>query len=71
MASGPVGTHQAEADRLIAPGHDLGSITDRISEIVLRRHTPRGWWIGFAIAFCVFQLLLVAMGYLLFVGIKV
>jgi Ni/Fe-hydrogenase subunit HybB-like protein len=65
------GTHQAEADRLIAPGHDLGTITDRISEIVLQRKTPKGWWLGFAIAFCVLQLLLVAMGYLLFVGIGV
>ena len=71
MASETLGTHQAEHDRLIAPGHDLGTITDRISEIVLKRQTPRGWWIGFALAFCVFQLLLVAMGYLLFVGIGV
>jgi molybdopterin-containing oxidoreductase family membrane subunit len=66
-----VRTHQTEADRLIAPGHDLATITDRISEIVLQRKTPSGWWIGFAIAFCVLQLLLVAMGYLLFVGIGV
>jgi Ni/Fe-hydrogenase subunit HybB-like protein len=64
-------THQTEHDRLIAPGHDLGSITDRISEIVLKRQTPRGWWIGFAIAFSLMQLLLLAMGYLLFVGIGV
>jgi molybdopterin-containing oxidoreductase family membrane subunit len=71
MASEPLPTHQAEADRLIAPGHDLGTITDRISEIVLQKKTPRGWWIGFAIAFSVLQLLLVAMGYLLFVGIGV
>jgi molybdopterin-containing oxidoreductase family membrane subunit len=71
VASEPLGTHQAEHDRLIAPGHDLGTITDRISEIVLRRQTPRGWWVGFALAFCTMQLLLVAMGYLLFVGIGV
>ena len=71
MASETLGTHQAEHDRLIAPGHDLGTITDRISEIVLRRQTPRGWWVGFALSFCLMQLLLVAMGYLLFVGIGV
>jgi molybdopterin-containing oxidoreductase family membrane subunit len=71
VGSPAVDTHQAEHDRLIAPGHDLGTITDRISEIVLKRKTPRGWWIGFAISFALLQLLLVAVGYLLFVGIGV
>jgi Ni/Fe-hydrogenase subunit HybB-like protein len=64
-------THQAEHDRLIAPGHTFGSVTDKISQIALQRKTPVGWWVGFFLAFSVFQLLLYAMANLLFVGIGV
>src|SRR5262245_23891203 len=62
---------QTEADRLIAPGHDFASVTDSISKLVLQRKTPRGWWLGFALAFGVMQLLLYAIVNLLFVGIGV
>ncbi len=62
---------QTEADRLIAPGHDFASVTDSISKIVLQRKTPLGWWLGFAAAFGVMQLLLYAIAHLLFVGIGV
>jgi Ni/Fe-hydrogenase subunit HybB-like protein len=64
-------THQTEHDRLIAPGHTFGSVTDKISQIALQRKTPWGWWVGFAIAFGVMQLMLYAVAYLLFVGIGV
>ena len=62
---------QSEKDRLIAPGHDFGSVTDRISEIVLKRKTPIGWWIGFGVGFCLLNLLIASMGMLLFKGIGV
>jgi Ni/Fe-hydrogenase subunit HybB-like protein len=78
MASpNPPGRHehdaqfQTEADRLIAPGHDFGSVTDTISQIVLQRRTPKGWWVGFAIGFGLLQLMLYAIVNLLFVGIGV
>jgi Ni/Fe-hydrogenase subunit HybB-like protein len=72
MASPPPdATRQSEHDRLIAPGHTFGSLTDQISQIVLQRKTPRGWWLGFAIGFALLQLLLLAIVYLLFVGIGV
>ena len=32
---------------VIAPGHTFGSVTDKISSIVLTRKTPLGWWLGF------------------------
>ncbi len=64
-------THQAVADRLIAPGHDFGSVTDSISQIVLQRKTPLGWWLGFGIGFALLQLLLYAIANLVFVGIGV
>jgi molybdopterin-containing oxidoreductase family membrane subunit len=72
MASVPKGERlQSEQDLLVAPGHDFGSVTDRISEIVLKRRTPIGWWVGFAIGFCLLNLLIVSIGMLLFRGIGV
>src|SRR5205814_2336947 len=47
----------------------FGSVTDKISAIVLQRKTPVGWFIGFAISFALFQLLLLAITNLLFNGI--
>ncbi len=47
----------------------FGSVTDKISAIVLKRKTPIGWFIGFAISFALFQLMLLTITKLLFVGI--
>src|SRR5213080_4651290 len=47
----------------------FGSVTDKISAIVLKRKTPVGWFIGFAISFALFQLLLLTITNLLFNGI--
>src|SRR6202051_3441119 len=47
----------------------FGSVTDKISAIVLKRKTPLGWFIGFAISFALFQLMLLAITKLLFEGI--
>ena len=54
--------------RVLAPGHTYASVTDKISSIVLTQKTPRGWWIGFAIAFALFMMLHVAIAYLLMIG---
>ena len=56
---------------LIEPGHTFGSVTDKISSIVLQRRTPLGWVVGFGIGFALLQLLLYAVANLLFVGIGV
>ena len=53
---------------VLAPGHTFGSITDKISSIVLARRTPPGWWIGFAIAFALTNVLFVSIAYLLLRG---
>src|SRR5213595_2147094 len=47
----------------------FGSVTDKISAIVLQRKTPVGWFIGFAISFALFQLLLLTITNLLVNGI--
>jgi molybdopterin-containing oxidoreductase family membrane subunit len=66
--------HQAlvsSGPRVIAPGHTFGSITDKISSIVLTRKTPRGWWVGFLATFAAVNLLLVSIAYLLVKGIGI
>ncbi len=55
----------------LAPGHTLGSITDKISWVVLRRPITLGWVSGFAIAFGLLMLLQLAIGYLLFRGVGI
>jgi Ni/Fe-hydrogenase subunit HybB-like protein len=62
---------QSEMDAIIAPGHTLGSVTDRIASIALQRRTPLGWFIGFGIAFALLQLLLYTLATLLFKGVGV
>src|SRR5216117_1552575 len=47
----------------------FASVTDKISAIVLKRKTPIGWFVGFAISFALFQLLLLTITNLLFNGI--
>jgi len=56
---------------VLAPGHTYATITDKISAIVLLQKTRRGWWFGFAIAFALFMILNMAIGYLLLVGVGV
>src|SRR5512137_3050523 len=56
---------------IIAPGHTFGTITDKISAIVLRRRTPVGWIIGFGIAFSLVMVLMVALTYLFVKGVGI
>ena len=53
------------------PPHTFGSVTDKISSIVLRRGTPRGWLIGFGISFLLMNVLLISVGYLVARGIGI
>jgi molybdopterin-containing oxidoreductase family membrane subunit len=56
---------------LIGPGHTFGSITDKISAIVLGRRTPLAWFIGFGVGFFLFLVLMVAITNLLLRGIGI
>ncbi len=56
---------------MIPPGYTFGSVTDKISSIVLARKTPLGWWMGFGVAFLLTLLLLVSVTYLVFEGIGI
>jgi molybdopterin-containing oxidoreductase family membrane subunit len=59
------------APPVIAPGHTFGSVTDKISSIVLTRKTPLGWWLGFLLAFALVNVLLVSVTYLLVKGVGI
>ncbi|MBI4485119.1 MAG: polysulfide reductase NrfD [Acidobacteria bacterium] len=56
---------------VMAPGHTFGSVTDKISAIVLTRRTPLGWYLGFGVAFLLSILLLVSLAYLTVQGIGI
>ena len=56
---------------VIAPGHNFATVTDTISNIVLTKRTPIGWFFGFAIAFAFLMLLNVTIGHLLMTGIGI
>src|SRR5579862_9278871 len=58
----------AAATPVIAPGYTFGSVTDKISSIVLTRKTSVGWWLGFLAAFGVMNVLLLSIAYLLVKG---
>src|ERR671914_2457504 len=54
---------------VVEPGLTFASVTDKISSIVLKRKTPLWWFLGFGISFVLFQLMLLTITNLLFVGI--
>ena len=61
----------AQNPPVIEPGHTYASVTEKISSIVLTRKTPRGWLIGFAIAFALLMLFNYAVTLLLVEGVKI
>jgi Ni/Fe-hydrogenase subunit HybB-like protein len=61
-------TLEADTAPIIEPGHTFGSVTDKISSVVLARKTPRGWYVGFGIGFVLVMVLAQTLANLLFVG---
>jgi Ni/Fe-hydrogenase subunit HybB-like protein len=56
---------------IIEPGYTFGTVTDKISSIVLTRPTSNGWFIGFGVAFLLTMMMLFAIGYLFVRGIGI
>jgi len=56
---------------VIASGQSLRSVTEKISDIVLRLKTPLFWFAGFFIGFMLLQLFLMTVTQLLFTGVGV
>jgi Ni/Fe-hydrogenase subunit HybB-like protein len=56
---------------LIQPGHSFGSITDKISTIVLSTHQPISWYVVVAIGFLITGMLGMAVSYLFLKGVGI
>src|SRR3954466_5614392 len=61
-------TRQASIAQVLQPGHNLSSVTEKISTIVLRPGVQIGWLIGFLIAFAGMNLFLFAISVLVMKG---
>jgi Ni/Fe-hydrogenase subunit HybB-like protein len=62
-------TEGARSLQIIEPGHTLGSITDKISSIVLTQRTPRFWYIGFALSFVLVLVLFFCIAAVISIGV--
>jgi Ni/Fe-hydrogenase subunit HybB-like protein len=56
---------------VLAPGHTLATVTDQISDVVLKRPVTHGWVLGFAISFLLLQGLLMSVVMLMAFGVGV
>ena len=61
-------TRAASIAEVLEPGHNLSSVTEKISTIVLRPGVQLGWLIGFLIAFAGMNLFLFAISVLVMKG---
>ena len=57
-----------ESAPIIEPGHTYGSITNKISSIVLKSETPRLWYVGLGIGFSLVMVLFYALAVLVTEG---
>src|SRR4028118_1308274 len=57
--------------KMVEGDHDFASVTDKISDLTLKKRTPFHWFIGFGIAFVIAQLLLFTVMYLVYKGIGI
>src|SRR5437764_333777 len=64
-------TTEIQRTPVIAPGHTFGTVTEKISAIVLTRPASNGWFIGFGICFMLTMMMLYAIGYLFVKGIGI
>jgi Ni/Fe-hydrogenase subunit HybB-like protein len=64
-----VGIHTTPA--VIEPGHTFGSVTDKISALVLRKRTPVAWWLGIAVTFMMVNMLMGTITWLVIKGIGI
>ncbi len=56
---------------VIGPGYTYGSVTDKISAIVLSRRTPLAWLVAFALASTGTAMLFGTIAYLLYMGVGI
>jgi molybdopterin-containing oxidoreductase family membrane subunit len=64
-------TEAADTGPVVAPGHTPGTVTEKISSIVLTRGTGRGWVFGFAASFSLVMLMLYGITLLVVRGVGI
>src|SRR5260370_22088749 len=64
-------TVNAQEISVIGPGYTFGTVTEKISAIVLTRPASNGWFLGFGVAFMMTMMMLYAIGYLVLTGIGI
>lgn len=60
-----------QQDRLLPPNITFASLTQRISDLVLKERAPFGWWIGVMICAALSLVLVVALSVLFSVGVGI
>jgi Ni/Fe-hydrogenase subunit HybB-like protein len=56
---------------VLEPGHSIGSVSDKISSIVLRQRRRPGWFLGFAISFLLLMMFFYAVTWLMIYGVGI
>src|ERR1700722_17342843 len=64
-------TVDAQRAPVIETGPTFGTVTEKISAIVLTRPASNGWFLGFGIAFMLTMMMLFAIGYLALKGLGI
>lgn len=70
-STGGHGDGQGHGHHLLAPGHTFGSVTDKISALVLTRPFNWRWMVGFGASSGLVMMLTVAIAYLLYEGVGI
>ena len=71
MASAEQQSERPSRPPVLEPGHTYATVTDQLASIVLTRPQPRSWYLGFAVAFLLLNVFVVATCYLLLRGIGI
>jgi molybdopterin-containing oxidoreductase family membrane subunit len=66
----PKGDYREPAP-VIGPGHSFRTITDKLTGIVLTKHTPLSWFAFMGVGFLLLNGLMIAVTYLLFKGVGI
>ena len=72
MSDGPVNSPEIRRlPRVLEPGYNYASVTDKIASIVLTRPVSLGWLSGFAISFTILMVLLGSIAWLIIKGVGI
>jgi molybdopterin-containing oxidoreductase family membrane subunit len=56
---------------VLEPGYTVGSVSDKISSIVLGQRRRRGWFVGFAVSFALLMMFMYAVTWLFAIGVGI